>query len=152
MLKSYLVVVLDPSRAVVVVVISYAASNTKQVVITDEEIERDILEAYRPLSSPDGVGNWTCIGPYSVVFRLELGQRGVWVETPVYHFSVTANAMKVDKAAKNQSYYYADLGGLRWPFKGRSSAPRVRFGNTTKARFLCSYSLLVSTKISECSV
>lgn len=105
-----------------------------QIVVTDEEIERDILEAYRPLSNPDGMENWTCIGPYSVVFRRLLGQREVWVETPVYHFSTTANAMKVDKAARNQSYY-GDLGGLRRWFKERSSAPRVRFGNTTEASF-----------------
>ena len=104
------------------------------MVITDEEIEHDVLEAYRPLSSPDGVGNWTSLGAYSVVFRRRLGQREVWVETPVHHFSVTANAKKVDKGGKNQSYYYGDLGGLRWWFKGRSSAPRVRFGNTTEAR------------------
>ena len=108
-----------------------------QVVITDEEIERDILEAYRPLASPDGVESWTVLGTYSVVFRRSLGQREVWVETPLYHFSTTANAKKIDKAGKNQSYYYADLGGLRWWFKGRSSAPRVRFGNTTKARLEC---------------
>lgn len=107
------------------------------MVITDEEIESDVLEAYRPLSSPDGVDNWTTLGKYSVVFRRLLGQREVWVETPVHHFSVTANAKKVDKGGKNQSYYYGDLGGLRWWFKGRSSAPRVRFGNTTEAS-LCS--------------
>lgn len=111
----------------------YTNDTTHQVFISDEEIERDILEAYRPLSSPDGVRNWTTIGPYSVIFRRLLGQREVWVETPVYHFSVTANAKKVDKAGKDQSYYYGDLGGLRWWFKGRSSSPRVRFGNTTKA-------------------
>ena len=105
-----------------------------QVVITDEEIERDILEVYRPLSSPDGVENWTILGKYSVVFRRRLGQREVWVETPVLHFSVTANAMKVDKGKKDQSYYYGDLGGLRWWFKGRSSTAKIRFGNTTKAR------------------
>ena len=104
------------------------------MVISDEEIERDVRETYRPLSSPDGVKNWTSLGPYSVVFRRLLGQREVWVETPVYHFSITANAMKIDKGGKNQSYYYADLGGRRWWFKGRSPAPRVRFGNTTKAR------------------
>eukprot|EP00752_Nemacystus_decipiens_P006258 g5643.t1 len=103
-----------------------------QVVITDEEIQRDVLEAYRPLSSPDGVKNWTALGAYTVVFRRLLGQREVWVETPVHHFSVTASAKKVDKGGKNQSYYYGDLGGLRWRFKGRSPAPRVRFGNTTK--------------------
>ncbi|CAN0237418.1 unnamed protein product [Scytosiphon promiscuus] len=108
---------------------------SEQVFIEDEEIERDILEAYRPLSSSDGVENWTTLGPYSVIFRRLLGQREVWVETPVYHFSVTTNAMKVGKASKNQSYYYGDLGGLRWWFKGRSSAPRVRFGNTTKNHY-----------------
>lgn len=114
-----------------------------EVVIADEEIERDILEAYRPLSSPDGVENWTMLGPYSVVFRRLHGQRAVWVETSVYHFSVTANAMKVDKGRKDQSCYYGDLGGLRWWFKGRSSAPRVRFGNTTKARMRCSFQHVV---------
>ncbi len=104
--------------------------------ISDDEIERDILEAYRPVSSPNGVENWTTLGPYSVVFRRILGQREAWVETPVYHFSKIANARKIDKAGKDQSYYLADLGGLRWWFKGSSSAPRVRFGNTTKARIL----------------
>lgn len=107
---------------------------TTQVgVVTDEEIEHDILDTYKPLSSPDGVDNWTCLGPFSVVFRRWLGQREVWVETPVYHFSITANAMNVDKAG-NQSYFYGDLGRSRWSFKGRSSVPRVRFGNTTKVR------------------
>lgn len=113
------------------------APNTTQVVITDEEIERDILETYRPLSSPDGVENWTTLGPYSVVFRRLHGQREVWVETwvetPVYHFSSFANAMKTGKAG-NQSYYYGDMGRLSWWFKGRSSAPSVRLGNATKAR------------------
>lgn len=104
------------------------------MVIADEEIERDVLEAYRPLSSPDGVDNWTSLGKYTVVFRRLHGQREVWVETPVYHFSVTANAMKNHNGGKGQSYFYGDLGGLRWRFKGRSSAPKVRFGNTTEAR------------------
>lgn len=108
------------------------------MVVNDEEIERDILEVYRPLSSPDGVENWTTLGAYSVVFRQVLRQREVWVETPVNHFSVTANARKIDKAGNNQSYYLADLDGLRWSFKGRSSAPGVRFGNTTKARSVLS--------------
>ena len=105
-----------------------------QVVISDEEIERDIVKAYRPLSSQDGVESWTIVGPYSVVFRRLLGQREVWVETPVYHFSNTANAWAIDKAQKDQSYYLADLGGPRWVFMWRSKAPVVRFGNTTKAR------------------
>ncbi|CAN0404888.1 unnamed protein product, partial [Ectocarpus sp. 8 AP-2014] len=61
-----------------------------------------------------------------------LGEREVWVETPVNHFSVFSNAMKTDKGGKNQSYYYGDLGGLMWRFKGRSSVPKVRFGNETK--------------------
>ncbi|CAN0015811.1 unnamed protein product [Ectocarpus sp. 12 AP-2014] len=68
--------------------------SSDRVVITDEEIERDIQEAYRPLSSPDGVGSRTTLGPYLVVFRRLLGQREVWVETPVYHFSTIANSKK----------------------------------------------------------
>eukprot|EP00752_Nemacystus_decipiens_P013425 g11888.t1 len=115
--------------------VALAGDGSDQVVISDDEIERDILEAYRPLSSADGVENWTSLSVYSVVFRRVLGQREVWVETPVYHFSVTANARKIDKAGKNQSYYLADLGGLRWWFKGRSSAPGVRFGNTTQNHY-----------------
>lgn len=127
-----------------------------QVVISDEEIEHDILQSYRPLSSPDGVGTWTTLGKYSIAFRRLLGQREVWVETPVHRFSVTANAMKVDKGAKDQSFFYGDLGRLRWWFKGRSSAPRVRFGNATKAR-LCSPSCFHETvelanKFSPCTV
>lgn len=130
------------------------------MIIAEEEIERDILEAYRPLSSPDGVKNWTTLGNHSVVFRRLLGQREVWDEAPVYHFSTTANAMKIDKAGKNQSYYYGDLGGLRWWFKGRSSAPKVRFGNTTKARFcfrLCSlfhscFQTIVCTVCTVCTL
>ena len=101
--------------------------------VTDEEIERDVLEAYTPLTSPDGVNNWTKHGSYSVVFRRVLGQREVWVETPVKYFSVKSNAKKIDKAAKGQSYYIGDLGGWRWGFKGQSSVPIVRFGNNTKA-------------------
>lgn len=100
------------------------------MVIADEEIERDIREVYRPLSSSDGVENWNSLGEYSVVFRPLPGQREVWVETLVHHFSVTTNAMKVDK--NDQSYFYRDLGRLRWWFKG-SSAPVARFGNTTEA-------------------
>ncbi|CAM9227605.1 unnamed protein product [Ectocarpus sp. 12 AP-2014] len=113
-----------------------AGEGSDQVAVSDEEIEHDVLQTYRPLTSPDGVEDWTTLGPYSVIFRRPLGEREVWVETPVNHFSVTANAMKTDKGGKNQSYYYGDLGGLMWRFKGRSSVPKVRFGNTTKAREL----------------
>lgn len=115
----------------------------RQVVITDEEIERDVLEVYRPLTSSDGVNNWTTHGPYSVVFRRLRGQREVWVETPVTHFSVKSNAKKIDRAAKGQDYYYRDLGGWRWGFKGRSSVPIVRFGNNTTVSepFLCGCTL-----------
>ena len=111
-----------------------------QVVITDEEIERDVLEAYRPLTSPDGVNDWTTHGEYSVVFRRMQAQREVWVETSVTHFSVKSNAKKIDKGAEGQSYYYGDLGGRRWWFRGQSSVPVVHFGNNTKASdalFLC---------------
>lgn len=60
---------------------------------------------------PDGVEDWTSVGKHSLVLRRLLGQREVWVETPVHHFSVTANAMKMDKGRNDQSYYYEDLGG-----------------------------------------
>eukprot|EP00903_Cladosiphon_okamuranus_P015149 g14007.t2 len=103
-----------------------------RMVTTDEEIERDILETYRPLTSPDGVDNWTALGKYLVVFLRLLGQREVWVETPVCHFSAEANAIKVVKGGENQSHLCRDVGVLRRWFKGRSSAPRVRFGNTVK--------------------
>ncbi|CAM9472731.1 unnamed protein product [Ectocarpus fasciculatus] len=127
-----------------------AGEGVDQVAISDEEIERDVLKTYTPLTSPDGVEDWTTLGPYSVMFRRQLGEREVWVETPVNHFSVTANAMKTDKGAKNQSYYYGDLGGLRWWFKGRSRVPKVRFGNTTKehcATFTC-YPIVLHTEVS----
>ncbi|CAM9423661.1 unnamed protein product [Ectocarpus fasciculatus] len=127
-----------------------AGERLDQVLVSDEEIERDVLKTYRPLTSPDGVEDWTTLGPYSVIFRRQLGEREVWVETPVNHFSVTANAMKTDKGAKNQAYYYGDLGGLRWWFKGRSRVPKVRFGNTTKehyATFTC-YPTVLHTEVS----
>ena len=107
----------------------------RRQVITDEEIERDVLEAYRPLTSPDGVNDWTTHGEYSVVFRRVQAPREVWVETPVTHFSVKSNAKKIDKGAEGQSYYYGNLGGWRWGFKGRSSVPVVRFGNNTQASY-----------------
>ena len=104
-----------------------------QVVITDGEIERDVLEEYKPLTSPDGVNNWTTHGRYTVFFRRVSGQREVWVETPVTHFSVKSPAKRIDKGTEGQSYYYGDLGGRRWGFKGPSSVPVVRFGNNTEA-------------------
>ncbi|CBN78661.1 conserved unknown protein [Ectocarpus siliculosus] len=127
-----------------------AGEGLDQVAVSDEEIERDILKTYRPLTSPDGVGDWTTLGPYSVICRRQLGEREVWVETPVNHLRVFSNAMKTDKGGKNQSYYYGDMGGLRWWFKGRSSVPKVRFGNTTKehcATFTC-YPIVQHTAVS----
>eukprot|EP00752_Nemacystus_decipiens_P015533 g13859.t2 len=103
-----------------------------QDVVADEDIEREILETYRTLSSPDGENNWTTLGSNSVVVRRLDGEREVWLETPVYHFSTITKAMKAGKSGNNQSYFYEDLGTSRWGWKGSSSVPKVYFGNTTK--------------------
>lgn len=66
--------------------------------IDNEDIKNFVLETYRPLTSPDGKGNWTNMQPFSVLFPLSVyGKRGVWVETTLRHFSFKAIAKKIPK-------------------------------------------------------
>lgn len=106
--------------------------------VEESDIEKHILESYRPLTSPDGKHNWTVLEPYIVVFRVVEEQREVWVATPVNHFS-KANGIKIkgydDLKHWDPTYYYGDMGGsLMRRFRGQPVAPKVRFGNATKAR------------------
>ena len=119
-------------------------------VVDDRDIERHVLEAYRPLTSPDGVRDWTVLGHYSVLFPTQaLGDREVWVEIGLNHFCTVANGVKTavvpnipgyrnDKPSE-RPYYTGDIGGLfgmlRRRLKGRTAPPMVRFGNATQARF-----------------
>lgn len=111
-------------------------------VVDDTDIEKYVLETYRPLTSPNGMDGWAVLNPYSVLFPPPvLGNREVWVEIALCHFCIVANAIKVaDNAMKveggaTKSYLYEDVGRSRWRLpKGRPSVPRVFFGNTTKAR------------------
>lgn len=107
--------------------------------VEDTDIERYIFESYRPLTSPDGQRDWTVMEPYSVVFRLVEGQREVWAETTLSHFSTKANGIKIkgydDFKHGDSTYYYGDMGGyLTRRFKGGSPTPKVRFGNATRVR------------------
>lgn len=110
----------------------------------DKDIESHILEAYRPLTRPDGHDDWTVLGPYSVVFRLVDGQREVWAETPLKHFSRVASGVQVDIKGYSDTrhtkkdYYYGSMGGgLTRRIMGQPSTPMVRFGNATEARWYC---------------
>lgn len=69
----------------------------------EDDIKKYVLDTYRPLTSPDGKGNWTNMQPFSVLFSPYVdGERGVWVETTLSHFSFKAIATKiVKKIAKN---------------------------------------------------
>lgn len=108
-------------------------------IVEEADIENHILESYRPLTSPDGKHNWTVLEPYLVVFRMVEEQQEVWVETPITHFSTRANGIKIkgydDLKHGDSTYYYGDMGGsLMRRFRGQPMAPKVRFGNATKAR------------------
>lgn len=113
-----------------------------QQVVDEKDIEKYVLEMYRPVTSPNGMDSWTVLDPFSVLFPPPVaGDREVWVETALFHFctvafamKVAASAMKIEGAA-TKSYLYEDVGRSRWRFpKGRPSVPTVFFGNDTKAR------------------
>ncbi|CAM9675081.1 unnamed protein product [Scytosiphon promiscuus] len=117
----------------------FASSETPDEVVTDETIERHIVESYRPLTSPDGESNWAVLGLYSVVFRLVNGRREIWAETPLNHFCEVAHGVKIsikgydDLKHGDTSYYYGNIGGfLTRRLQGTSPTPKVRFGNATK--------------------
>lgn len=115
--------------------------------VDDKDIEKYILEMYRPLTSPNGADDWTVQGRYSVVFHPGNGDREVWVETALYHFCTVANGVRTavpnipgyknDKPS-TQSYYKGYIGGLFGMLTrkaGRGSVtPMVRLGNATQAR------------------
>lgn len=126
-----------------------------QQVVEEEEIKKQVLAKYRPLTSPDGKTGWKALSPYSVLFPPAVfGHREVWVETALNHFCTVTNAVKVNipgyehNASDEAPYYKADFPGFRDRakdhFKGKgkggstkpkpSSKPMVRFGNATKAR------------------
>lgn len=109
-----------------------------------------MLETYRPLTSPDGVNDWTVLGHYSVLFPPPaLEGREVWVEVALNHFCTVANGVRTaivpnipgynnDKPS-DRPYYTGDIAGLfgrlRRKLKGGSAPPMVRFGNATQASF-----------------
>lgn len=117
-------------------------------VVDDQDIEKYILETYRPLTSPNGAENWTVLGRYSVHFPPPvLGDREVWVEIAVNHFCTVANGISVavvpnipgyPNKPSNRPYYKKEIGGLfgtlRRKFRDKSATPTVRLGNVTKAR------------------
>lgn len=111
--------------------------NTPIQAVEDSDIERYISESYRPLTSPDGQHDWTVMEPYSVVFRLVQGQREVWAETTLNHFSRKANGIRIkgydDLKHGDSTYYYGDMCGfLTRRIKGASPTPKIRFGNATQ--------------------
>jgi len=118
--------------------------------MNDEDIKKYVLETYRPLTSPDGKGNWTDMQPLSVLFPPSVdGKRGVWAETAIRHFSFKALAKKTaKKIARNtlklartafglrtkSPYIYGPFIPSRTTLGGGGSRKRmVRFGNNTKA-------------------
>ncbi|CAB1106731.1 unnamed protein product [Ectocarpus sp. CCAP 1310/34] len=127
----------------------FAAGASSDRVVNDEDIEKHILETYRPLTSPDGVGNWTALEPYTVHFRSPvLGGREVWVEIALKHFCTVANGTKTavvpnipgynHKKSGNLPYLKGDIGGLFGPLRRKvsrekSARPMVRLGNATQA-------------------
>ena len=111
-------------------------------VLDNDGIEKYVLETYRPLTSPNGVEDWTVLRRYTVLVPPPvLGEREVWVETDVHHFCTLANAMKVAERGlaktetKNHSYLYQDVA-TRWRFRVKSHPPVPTFciGNATGAR------------------
>ncbi|CAN0127637.1 unnamed protein product [Scytosiphon promiscuus] len=130
----------------------FAPGDGSDGVVEDEDIEKYVLETYRPLTSPNGSEDWTVLEPYSVLFPPPvLGDREVWVETALCHFcfvanakKVVANAMKVE-GAETSSYLYDDVGRSRWRLpKGRPSVPRVFFGNVTENNAVFTYYPIVT--------
>lgn len=109
----------------------------------EEEIKKQVLAKYRPLTSPDGKTGWKALSPYSVLFPpAVLGDREVWVETALNHFCTVTNAMKVRIPGYEHSksdeapYYKADFPGARDRTQGLKGKrkPMVRFGNATEVR------------------
>jgi len=125
-------------------------------VADEEEIKKQVLAKYRPLTSPDGKTGWKALSPYSVLFPPAVcGDREVWVEIALNHFCTVTNAVKVKipgyehNPSDEAPYFKADFPGFRdrakecfTKGKGRggsakpktSSKPMVRFGNATQAR------------------
>lgn len=116
-------------------------------IVSDKDIEKYVLEVYRPLTSPNGAEHWTVLGPYTVIFRPVLGEREVWVEVALSHFCTVTHGVKMvavnipgynSNKPSEQSYYKGDIGGLfgtlRRKIKGKTATPVVRLGNATQAR------------------
>ncbi|CAM9496040.1 unnamed protein product [Ectocarpus sp. 13 AM-2016] len=109
--------------------------------IDNEDIKKYVLETYRPLTSPDGKGNWTNMQPFSVLFPPSVdGKRGVWVETTLHHFSFKAIAMNIrrvvtktaKKIPRNTVKIVKAAVGLNTKslhIYERWVPPRLKFGN-----------------------
>eukprot|EP00903_Cladosiphon_okamuranus_P021121 g19402.t1 len=91
-----------------------SSRNTQIQAVDDADIETYVMNRTDPLASPDGKQDWTVMEPYSVVFRLVQGQREVWVETTLRHYSTDANGSRIkgydDFTRGNSTYYYGDMG------------------------------------------
>lgn len=116
----------------------------------DEDIEKYVLETYRPLTSPDGKENWTSMQPFSVLLPPPVhGKQGVWVETALYHFSCKAIAKRIanriprnlvklgrtfiGKRAQKASYIYGRWVPTSIKLGGGDSRKRmVMLGNMTQ--------------------
>eukprot|EP00752_Nemacystus_decipiens_P017613 g15785.t1 len=125
----------------------FAPGDGSVEVVDDEDIVKHVLETYRPLTSPDGVKDWTVLGHYSVLVPPRgLVDREVWVEIALTHFCIVANGVntavvpnipgyKHDQPS-DLPYFTGDMAGvfgmLRRRLKGRSAPPMVRFGNATQ--------------------
>lgn len=125
----------------------FSFANKHGQVVDNKEIENYVLETYRPLTSRNGLEDWTILGHYSVLFRSVDGDQEVWVETALEHFCDVANGVQIitpsipgykSEKRTNQPYYKGDIGGLfgalRRKVKGASATPMVRFGNATQVR------------------
>eukprot|EP00752_Nemacystus_decipiens_P016266 g14546.t1 len=87
--------------------------------IDQNEIEKQVLAKYRPLTSPDGEKHWEALPPYSVLFpRPVLGDREVWVETALKDFCTVSHSVKINIPgyehidSDNNSYFRDDFPGF----------------------------------------
>lgn len=134
--------------------------------VSDNDIEKYVLETYRPLMKRDGMEGWTALEPYTVVFRPLLAEREVWVEAALNHFCTVANGVTVqsldvvpnipgfkNNTSSNQPYYRGHIGGLfgvlKRKVKGSSETPVVRFGNAIQARSFGSKCTTVQISVSR---
>ncbi|CAN0080015.1 unnamed protein product [Ectocarpus fasciculatus] len=121
-------------------------------VLDNEGIKKYVLETYKPLTSPNGVENWTVLGQYTVLFPPPvLGEPEVWVETDLHHFCFLANAMILAEKGlaeiktQNHSYLYQDVAsGWRRRVKDHPRVPTFCIGNATESTAVFLYYPIVN--------